>query len=50
MVENSQNEEKLAELLLIIQRVIQTPIKTAFVGFDWFLATLFLVCGGDLER
>jgi hypothetical protein len=44
--ENPQNEENLTQLLCLLKhRKCET-----FQGFDWFTATVFLLCGGNMER
>ncbi|PNF39806.1 hypothetical protein B7P43_G03500 [Cryptotermes secundus] len=44
--ESPQNEENLTQLLCLLKhRKCET-----FQGLDWFAATVFLLCGGNMER
>ncbi|KAJ9601036.1 hypothetical protein L9F63_000771, partial [Diploptera punctata] len=48
--ENLQSEDNLAQLLIFSQGIFKKKNNIAFNGFDWFIATLFLLCGGNVER
>jgi hypothetical protein len=47
--ENSKNEENLTELLHLSHSFKYRKSET-FQGFDWFVATVFVLCGGNMER
>ncbi|XP_021940589.1 protein broad-minded-like isoform X2 [Zootermopsis nevadensis] len=48
--ENSQNEENLTQLIHLSHNLLRHKKCETFQGFDWFMATLFLLCGGNVER
>lgn len=47
--ENSKNEENLTQLLHLSHSLKYRKGET-FQGFDWFIATVFVLCGGNMER
>ena len=46
--EGPKNEENLAQLLHLSHSLKHKG--ETFQGFDWFVATVFLLCGGNMER
>jgi hypothetical protein len=47
--ESPKNEENLAQLLHLSHSLKHRKGET-FQGFDWFVATVFVLCGGNMER
>jgi hypothetical protein len=47
--ESPNNEENLA-LLLHLSHSLKHKKGETFQGFDWFVATVFVLCGGNMER
>lgn len=47
--ESPKNEENLAQLLRLSHSLKHKKGET-FQGFDWFIATVFVLCGGNMER
>ncbi|KAJ4435630.1 hypothetical protein ANN_18246 [Periplaneta americana] len=48
--ENQQNEDNLAQLLYLSHSLTKHRKNETFQGFDWFVGTVFLLCGGNMER
>ncbi|XP_069678294.1 protein broad-minded-like [Periplaneta americana] len=48
--ENQQNEDNLAQLLYMSHSLTKHRKSETFQGFDWFVGTVFLLCGGNMER
>lgn len=46
--ESPKNEENLAQLLHLSHSLKHKG--ETFQGFDWFIATVFVLCGGNMER
>jgi len=46
--ESQKNEENLAQLLHLSHSLKHKG--ETFQGFDWFVATVFVLCGGNMER
>ncbi|KAJ8675692.1 hypothetical protein QAD02_011478 [Eretmocerus hayati] len=53
LLKNQHNEDIKTNLKLFIQLsygYIKYKKSLKFEGFDWFLATVFLICDGDIEK
>jgi hypothetical protein len=48
--ESPQNEENLTQLIHLSHSLRRHTNCRTFQGFDWFIATVFLLCGGNMER
>ncbi|CAK9810663.1 Protein broad-minded [Anthophora quadrimaculata] len=46
----SEMKEKLQEFINACYAFVQYERLNKFDGFDWFLSTVFIICGGDVER
>ncbi|PSN57250.1 hypothetical protein C0J52_02542 [Blattella germanica] len=49
LLENSQNGDNLTQLILFPHSILKKK-SDSFDGFDWFIATIFLLCGGNMDR
>ncbi|XP_011498463.1 PREDICTED: protein broad-minded-like [Ceratosolen solmsi marchali] len=47
---NEQIEQNLKIFIYATHEFINYKKSTYFNGFDWFLATVFLICGGNIEK
>ncbi|XP_011298028.1 protein broad-minded-like [Fopius arisanus] len=49
--DNKQNvKDDLKKVFESVHTFIQYPRAGYFEGFDWFLGTVFVICGGNLDR
>lgn len=46
----TENKERLQQFINDCYAFIQYERPKKFDGFDWFLATVFIICEGNLER